>query len=235
MDIHSKPSPLAENVQCDSCLRYANEGILGHFTCSAHRDCAGKEGWAPDNCTACLQFRENYSTMNTEDKNAALKDLRWMLKRMESNFSTGDFTWGYLNARDIFLGEPINSPESSLSHASPNSPGLPENEDFVGEHTSQNPNEGVLVMFQEFLCGFSNFTTEISKKMENLSQQNTLLLNKRSEQENFERKRSHSPEYSSSPGSFVPHYNKKCKSHSISATSTPVQDEQSGQPTVEAP
>ena len=71
--------------------------------------------------------------------------------------------------------------------------------------------------------------------MENLSQQNTLLLNKRSEQENFERKRSHSPEYSSSPGSFVPHYNKKCKSHSISATSTPVQDEQSSLPTVEAP
>ena len=137
---------------------------------------------------------------------------------------------------EAFLGESINSPESSLSHASPRSPGMPENEDYLGEHTSQNHNnEGVLVMLQEFLCGFSNFTTEISKKMENLSQQNTLLLNKRSEQENFERKRSHSPEHSSSPDSFVPHYNKKYKSHSISASSTPVQDEQSSLPTVEAP
>ena len=47
-----------EGRRCDSCLNYENNSILGHFNCSAHRDCAGELGWNPENCENYLQFKK---------------------------------------------------------------------------------------------------------------------------------------------------------------------------------
>ena len=62
-----------------------------------------EQNWNPQNCEICLQFKEDYTLMSTEDRNIALKSLRWMLKRMQANFSTREFTWDFMDARDNFL------------------------------------------------------------------------------------------------------------------------------------
>ena len=81
-----------EERRCDSDLNYEHNSILGHFKCSAHRDCAGELGWNPENCASCLQFKEDYALMSTEERNNSLKSLKWILKRMQKNFSSKKFT-----------------------------------------------------------------------------------------------------------------------------------------------
>ena len=111
--------------KCNSCLNYAEDPVLGHFLCSGHRDCAGETQWNPNHCDVCLQLKEDYSSMNKEERDAFLGKLRTMLKRMERNLSTKERPWEFRNILSAFLGDdipPASTRSSESGEISPNSP-----------------------------------------------------------------------------------------------------------------
>ena len=168
----------AEERRCDSCLNYAHNSILGHFNCSAHRDCAGEIGWNPENCGICLQFKEDFLVMNQEERNDALKSLKWMLKRMQKNFSTKDFTWEFLNVRDNFLEEKVASSESSIGTETPRSGLSVENSEMVQETKNQeNKEDRLFVLLQQMFSGFNKISSELSENVKILTEQNNVLIN----------------------------------------------------------
>ena len=175
-----------EGRRCDSCLNYENNSILGHFNCSAHRDCAGELGWNPENCEICLQFKENYALMNTEERNSALKSLKWMLKRMQKNFSTEGFSWEFLNIRDNFLEENINSPQPSLgvsvnslnASLSINTPRSvlsvvnTINQEITNKKEDSEKEGKLYELLNQMFSGFNKISSELSENMNILTELN---------------------------------------------------------------
>ena len=92
--------------KCNSCKKYANDPILGHFRCSYHRDCAGKTQWTPELCDVCLKLREEYAHMPKEERDIILPKLRDMLKRMHSNLAQ-KHEWEFRKIANAFLREQI--------------------------------------------------------------------------------------------------------------------------------
>ena len=229
-----------EEMRCDSCLNYEHNSILGHFQCSAHRDCAGELGWNPENCGVCLQFREDYSTMNTEERNNALKSLKWMLKRMQKNFAKKDFTWEFLNIRDNFLGEDVTSDKSSISSCTPASVLSVDNSEAILDLENKEENSGkegsILGLVQQMFSGFTKISSELSENVRILSEQNKVLLKGRdkhiSRREEFEsNKRSHSNS-SIGSASSLSHDFKRNKCYS---DQSPCQEEIIGSQNVDIP
>ena len=150
--------------------------------------------------------------MSTTNRNTALKSLKWMLKRMQANFSTKEFTWDFMDARDNFLGEVVSSPQSSVTLQSPTYLSVDNDIEITQDQDIQNLDnsnkENFQEMFKQLFQGFNNFTTGLSEQVKIMTDQNKALLDQRSEHtsrlEEFERnKRTRSRAYSSSEHSSV--------------------------------
>jgi len=92
---------------------------LGHLHCSVHRECAGSSHWEPDNCTYCLESKEQYASMSTEERNGFFQELREMLKRMHQNFKAQGIDWEYRMIVSSFLETeltPTSTPSSESSN-----------------------------------------------------------------------------------------------------------------------
>ena len=104
---------------CRRCPKYASTPELGHVRCSKHRLCAGETGWEPEQCDACLEFRDSLSLMSTSSRKDALHQLRNMLNRMQQNIKRPNSSWRFHDKRSDFLhlASPSPAPSSQLTSA----------------------------------------------------------------------------------------------------------------------
>ena len=106
--------------KCLACEKYQAKPRLGHTKCSWHRQCCGYYLWEPNNCEHCLQLRENYASMTSDERNVFLQDLRVMLARMHYNKKARNEDWEYRMIVASFFDTNCPSTDSPASYSDEN-------------------------------------------------------------------------------------------------------------------
>ena len=125
---------------CTQCPKYAagTKDPLGHTSCSTHRSCFLNEGWYPEGCNVCIQFRESLASLSTDEVNTKLEELSKMLQRMQKCSRH----WLYHEKRTNFLSELVGG-EMSRQATSPMS--VDYTTSSISEHASHTPGNGEAV------------------------------------------------------------------------------------------
>ena len=118
---------------CNRCKLYAppEKWEVGHYYCSAHRDCTGKSEWCPELCEICQDFKSKFTSLSGGEQHTAIKNLRAMLQRTAKGRSRRDNPWKYSDKVKETYSEYFpdhdmgSSPSSDLQNRSQHSQDTP--------------------------------------------------------------------------------------------------------------
>ena len=114
--------------KCSECKKFAENPVVGHFKCAAHRACTSSHEWQPYNCDMCLFFKRSISQQPAEEKNSSLNELVNMLQDMSTEFSGSGTKWEYEDTFYSFMD--LARPETRPSQSE-----MPEGE--IPEHSGE--------------------------------------------------------------------------------------------------
>ena len=121
--------------KCQDCNNFAENPIVGHFKCAAHRACTSRHEWQPYECEMCLFFKHNVSRQPAEEKNSSIDELVHMLQDTSAQLSCSETIWEYEDTLYSFLD--LERPGSNPSQSEKREE---ENPEKSGEASETEPN-----------------------------------------------------------------------------------------------
>ena len=105
--------------KCPDCIDWEQTPLWGHTLCSYHRDCSGKDGWEPDNCTDCKRQKATLAEISNNDQTKFFQEMYEMLDITKQHIQQViKVDWEYDEILSIFLDK-YEQPQITTENTTP--------------------------------------------------------------------------------------------------------------------